>query len=248
MAFNQVDRMLSPEGKQKAFDYAKRMVKSIEKNPNEFFYMVNDPSFPRRLRAVPYPVDWIFKYGESKSNDVDSAVAIVGTRRCTKEALANTRSITSILVDNSFTTISGLAHGIDTEVHKVTLDRKGRTFAVLGTGINRIYPKNNTKLLEDILTSGGSVFTEYLPDSNGNRTSFIMRNRIIAALSDSIIAVEGEATGGTAHTIRFGAELGKKLIGVESTRNVSLNALIKECGGRIFSVSKIDKLVEFLRG
>ena len=111
--------------------------------------------------------------------------------------------------------ISGLAKGIDTIAHEWSLRVGLPTISILGTGILVPYPARNTGLAEIIISEGGLIISEYLPYQGPTAENFVWRNRLQACLSECVIATEWKATSGTAHTVRFANELGRKSISLE---------------------------------
>jgi len=128
--------------------------------------------------------------------------AVIGTRNITPEGVKAGSYITSRLVEEGYVIVSGLAKGCDTVGHSVCLDNGGRTIAVLATGIDVIYPKENTELAKRI-TDDGCLLSEYPPGTGAMANRFIERDRIQSGLSKGIVVVETNVKGGTMHTVEF---------------------------------------------
>ncbi len=172
----------------------------------------DDPAFPRLLIDIPSPPFALYVKGEIKPED-EWSVAVVGTRRASAYGREVTRQIVGDLVRNHITIVSGLARGIDAEAHRTALEAKGRTLAVLGSGVDVIYPAEHIKLAEQIIENGALV-SEYplgtLPDA-GN---FPPRNRIISGLALGALIVEGEENTGARITIEDALEQGRETFAV----------------------------------
>lgn len=141
-------------------------------------------------------------------------VAVVGTRRCTRYGLDLATSFGAAISRAGWTTVSGLARGIDTAAHRGCLGPSGRAVAVLGSGVDHVYPRENQGLYDRILAGGGAIISEYPPGTPPDRWRFPARNRIIAAMSSAVVVVEAAITGGALITARLGAELGRPVFAV----------------------------------
>jgi DNA processing protein len=177
-----------------------------------------DHLFPERLRSIPSAPRWLFVQGNTRLLSRESSVAVVGTREASPRGMELTKHLCELLVRWGYVVVSGLAEGIDTVAHRTTVDLRGDTVAVLGTGINIEFPAGSAMLRERILERGGMVLTEYFPDAMYSRQSFVQRNRIQAGLANAVIPVESMMKSGTAHTVRFAEEFGRQLVGVWNTR------------------------------
>lgn len=200
----------------------------------------NDPHYPQQLREADGP-PFLFVQGPVTLLQRTSIAAVVGTREPTPGGLVLARRVTRVLADLGFIALSGLAEGIDAEVHTAALDFGGETVAVLGNGLNVDFPAANRDLRRRLVASGGALVTEYLPNESYSKQSFVQRNRIQAGLSGVVIPVEARRKGGTAHTIRFARELKRPLIGVRGADTPVANgddvyALLAEAGGQVFDL------------
>ncbi|MEG4146864.1 DNA-processing protein DprA [Microcoleus sp. Pol12B5] len=170
--------------------------KHLIKNP--CFWTPADPDYPRLLLEIPNPPPVLYYRGlvDVKENQgITPTVAIVGTRSPSEYGRRWTRKISTALARSGFTVVSGLATGIDTEAHTGCLEAGGRTFAVVGTGVDIVYPKQNERLCDRILQQG-LVISEYPAGTQPNRTNFPRRNRIIAGLSRATIVIEAPHKSG----------------------------------------------------
>jgi DNA processing protein len=171
-----------------------------------------DPDYPSLLRHIHNPPALLYVLGELKPED-EWSVAVVGTRRASVYGQEATRRLAGDLAASGITIVSGLARGIDTQAHKAALEAGGRTIAVLGHGLDRVYPAENRKLAQDIIKHGALV-TEYalsVPPEGGN---FPARNRIISGLSLGTLVVEAGEGSGALITADFAVEQGREVFAV----------------------------------
>jgi DNA processing protein len=160
------------------------------------------------------------------------AVAVVGTRRCTRYGIDLAEAFGAAIARSEWTTVSGLARGIDAAAHRGCLREGGHAVAVLGSGIDVCYPKENRAILDGILAEGGAVVSEYPPGTPPDRWRFPARNRIIAAMSSAVVVVEAAKTGGALITARLAAEIGRPVFvvpgDVDRPASEGCNLLIRD--------------------
>lgn len=184
--------------------------------------------YPRGLFDVEEPPA-IYVTG---SLSEEPAVAVVGTRKCTGYGVGLAESFGGVLAGAGWTTVSGLARGIDAAAHRGTLRAGGRGVAVLGTGVDVIYPRENLPIYERLLELGGAVISEYPNGTPPDRWRFPARNRIIAAISAAVVVVEAAQKGGALITARLAAEIGRPVFvvpgDVDRTASEGCNRLIKD--------------------
>lgn len=194
----------------------------------------DDQNYPRKLLEIDQPPPVLYSRGKLKSED-DWAIAIVGTRRMTVYGRQVTQDLGTILAAKGVTVVSGLARGIDSIAHNAALDAGGRTLAVLGCGVDIIYPPENRKLYERILESG-AVISEYPPGTFPESSNFPPRNRIISGLSQATVVVEAGETSGALITASFAANQGREVFAVPGNilapQSMGCNRLIRD-GARI---------------
>ena len=159
------------------------------------FFVLTDPKYPKLLRSIQKPPFVLYIKGELVS-DVP-AVGVVGTRKITEYGREVTRFFTKVLVLNGVVIISGLALGVDAMAHETALVERGKTIAVLGCGVDCCYPRENQRLYERIIQSGGAVVSEVPLGLSPSRGLFPARNRIIAGLSDAVLVTEGAEDSGS---------------------------------------------------
>ena len=159
-------------------------------------------------------------------------VAVVGTRRATRYGLDLAEGFGAVIARAGWTTVSGLARGIDTAAHRGCLRLSGHALAVLGSGIDWCYPRENRPMYEQIVDVGGAIVSEYPPGTPPDRWRFPARNRIIAAVSAAVVVVEAAATGGALITARLAAELGRPVFvvpgDVDRKMSEGCNRLIRD--------------------
>lgn len=170
----------------------------------------NDKEYPSGLKMIPdYPF-LIYYRGNIKFN-YERSISIVGTRKPTSEGLKRTQIFTELLTKNQFTIISGLAFGIDSAAHYNCLINNGKTIAVLGCGIDKIYPHSNKELARMILDRGGGIISEYPPGIMPNKWNFPKRNRIIVGLSRSTLITQSPSKSGSLISAMLSADYNKDL-------------------------------------
>lgn len=173
----------------------------------------NEDGFPLKLRSTKDSPEWLFIQGNPQCL-YNYSIAIVGTRDATEDGVLLTRILVSALSDSNITTISGLATGIDQLAHLESIRYGINTIAVLGTGIFLDYPRGSEKIRQRIIECGGCVISEYLPNQRSSAETFVRRNRIQAALCDTLIPVEWKIKSGTAHTVGFAKKYNKNIANI----------------------------------
>ena len=169
----------------------------------------NDADYPARLREIAQPPPILYLRGNFIKEDA-WAVAIVGTRRVTSYGRQVTEEVASFLAQNGVTIVSGLARGVDGIAHQAALKEGGRTLAILGSGLNRIYPPEHRTLAEQI-EKAGAIISDYAPDTPPEGSNFPPRNRIISGLSMATIIIEAAQTSGALITANFALEQGREI-------------------------------------
>lgn len=176
---------------------------------------VLDEDYPDNLRLVYNRPPFLFVRGELRADD-ERAVAIVGTRQASDAGREQASRLARELAAHSVTVLSGLALGVDTAAHEATLDAGGRTVAVMGTGIRRVYPAQNRELADRIVALGGALVSQFWPDAPPARWSFPMRNVVMSGMAVGTVVVEASRTSGAKMQARLALEHGKRLFLVES--------------------------------
>lgn len=171
-----------------------------------------DPDYPALLRQIPDPPFVLYLRGRLQPED-SRALAVVGTRRPTPYGQEATRTLVHELVLHSLTVVSGLARGIDTLAHRAALEAGGRTLAVLGSGLDRLYPPDNRRLAE-LIAERGALVSEFPPGVEARKGHFPRRNRIISGLATGTMVVEAGERSGALITARLAAEQGREVFAV----------------------------------
>ena len=160
------------------------------------------------------------------------SIAIIGCRECTRYGAENAYKFGYELAKENICVISGFAKGIDTYSHKGAVSAKGKTIAVLGCGLDIVYPPENMELYKQILIQGGAIISEYPLGSKPEKYHFPERNRIISGLSSGVLVIEAKKKSGTMITVDFALEQGREVYAVpgniSSENSYGTNELIKE--------------------
>ncbi|MFQ6015003.1 MAG: DNA-processing protein DprA [Anaerolineae bacterium] len=201
----------------------------------------DDPAYPSHLRNIYSSPPLLYIKGELLPQD-EWAVAVVGTRRATVYGKEATRQLVGDLVRNGVTIVSGLARGIDSKAHQAALEGGGRTIAVLGCGIDIIYPQQNLKLAQAIIENGALV-TEYPLGTPPEGSNFPPRNRIISGLSLGTLVVEAGVGSGALISADFALEQGREVFAVPGNMfnrgSKGTNRLIQQGAKLVLSVEDI---------
>ncbi|AEF85212.1 smf protein [Treponema primitia ZAS-2] len=196
-----------------------------------------DPRYPPLLRELWDPPALLFFRGILPDPE-KPLIAVVGTRRPSGQAAAQAYDISRDLARGGAVVVSGLALGIDALAHRGNLDGGAPTVAVLGSGLDQIYPASNRPLAGRILEAGGSLVSEFSPEMGPRSWTFPARNRIISGLARSVLIVEAPQRSGALITARFALEQGRDLMtasaGVSSSLGVGTRKLAEE-GAKVIS-------------
>ncbi|MFH0829186.1 MAG: DNA-processing protein DprA [Candidatus Kerfeldbacteria bacterium] len=191
---------------------------------------VDDPLFPSLLRETHSPPLVLYVRGSIEAIH-GTCLSAVGTRKPSRYGIAATHRIVEPLAQRGVVIVSGLAFGIDAEVHRAALDAGGTTVAVLGNGIDEVYPRCNRALANEILEHNGAVIGEYPPGTEIQRHFFPQRNRIIAGVSAATLIIEAGVTSGALITARMALDENREVFAVpgpiDSDVSVGPNNLIK---------------------
>lgn len=171
-----------------------------------------DPLYPKLLKQIYDPPILLYVRGQLTERD-HNALAIVGSRHATQYGLATSKKLAFQLAYAGYTVISGLARGIDTAAHEGALASKGRTVAVIGAGLGKLYPPENKALAEKIAEQG-AVVSEFPVDYPPDKQSFPLRNRIVSGWSTGVIVTEAPTRSGALITAQQAAEQGRTVYAV----------------------------------
>lgn len=174
---------------------------------------LDEPDYPTHLHEIEDPPVGFFYRGNLSALQAP-CVAIIGSRTCTAYGQSVARKFASELARCGLTIVSGLALGIDAHAHQACLEAQGHTAAVLGTGVDAIYPKAHHGLAQAMLAQGGLLLSEFAPGTTPRPFHFPIRNRIISGLCQAVIVVEGEKKSGSLITARHALDQGRDLYAV----------------------------------
>lgn len=207
-------------------------------------FSITDEKYPDYLRTIADPPPFLFVRGKIPS--LHKALGVVGTRAVTPYGQMVTDRLTADLTRNGFVIVSGLAYGVDSYAHESCLKNNGKTIAVLGSGVDLIYPSVNTNLANRIVANGGAIVSEYPLSSPAIPHHFPARNRIISGLSRGILVIEGGIKSGALITARLALEQGRDVFAVPNNiTKVSLsgtNHLIRRSEAKL--VETVDHILE----
>lgn len=230
-----LDTLLNTD--ERNFRQARRCLEGLEARIVSFW----DEDYPDQLKQIHDPPALFYLLGTLPTSD---AFAIVGSRKATTGGLQLTREIAAEIASHGVIIVSGLARGIDTAAHTGALDVDGSTIAVLGCGIDRIYPPENVRLFKQILEKN-AIISEYPPGTPPLAGHFPGRNRIISGLSRGVLVVEAANGSGSLITSDFALEQGREVFAVpgavKSRTSSGPNRLIKE-GAQI--VTEADDILQ----
>ena len=205
------------------------------------FLPYSDPEYPQRLHEIPDAPQGIYVRGELPGED-EPSVAVIGARMCSEYGKQAARYFASSLAQAGVRVISGLARGIDGISQEAALECGGKTYAVLGCGVDICYPAENGRLFDRIPAQGGIV-SEYPPGTFPQARLFPPRNRIISGLSDLILVVEAREKSGTLITVDMALEQGREVYAIPGRVTDALssgcNTLIRQGAGIAVSPSVI---------
>ena len=193
--------------------------------------ILDDGSYPAMLREIADPPITLYVRGEWQACFEQPCVAVIGSRLCSTYGANAAEMLSRDLASRGVCVVSGLARGIDTAAHKGALAGKGRTVAVLGTGLDTVYPKENARLVNEILDKGGAVATQFPLGTPPLKDNFPYRNRIISGLSLGVLIIEASERSGSLITARLATEQNREVMAVPgnitSRNSIGTNYLIK---------------------
>ena len=224
----------------KSFDIDAEWDKLSEKGIR--FTTKNRDTYPKRLKDVQDAPFWLYYIGNLPAED-DMSVAVVGARACSDNGAKWAEDIGKKMADLGIGVVSGLARGIDGYAQRGAVSHGGRTYAVMGSGVDVVYPEEHWKLYEDILAQGGGIISEYKPGVKPRSALFPARNRIISGLCDVLIVVEARERSGSLITADFALEQNRDVFAVpgrmDDINSRGTNRLIKQGAGIILSADDL---------
>lgn len=206
-----------------------------------------DNRYPQKLKTIYDPPVVLYYQGDiSILNHV--SIAMVGCRDCSNYGMELAKKFSRLLSEHKINIISGLAKGIDAYSHVGCLKGNAKTIAVIGNGLDHIYPNENKQLASCILKNKGLLLSEYIIGTKPLKRNFPARNRIISGISDGVLVIEAKKKSGTLITVDFALEQGKNVYAIPgnitSEKSIGTNELIKQ-GAKL--VTRIEDVLEDYR-
>lgn len=213
------------------------------------FITTRDEGYPRMLKEIHDPPIGLYRKGSCLFEQ--PCIAIVGSRRTTLYGQAVAKKLGAELARLGFCVVSGLARGIDTAAHEGALSVGGKTAAVLGTGIDIIYPSENLGLYRRIAETG-AILSEFPFGRKADKQSFAMRNRIVSGICEGVVVVESDVSGGAMITARFAGEQGRLIFAVpgriDQATSRGCHQLIRDGATLLTAVDDILNELNYLDG
>lgn len=216
--------------KREFFDTAETELKRVKEIGGDVL-ILDDGSYPALLREIDDPPPVLYVKGDWQACFEQPGVGVIGSRMCSTYGENASEMLSRDLASRGVTVVSGLARGIDTAAHRGAIRGQGRTVGVMGTGIDTVYPKENTNLAREILANGGCLVTQFPLGTPPLKDNFPYRNRIISGLSLGVLIVEASERSGSLITARLAMEQNREIMAVPgnitSGNSFGTNYLIK---------------------
>ncbi|HQZ98490.1 MAG TPA: DNA-processing protein DprA [Pyrinomonadaceae bacterium] len=216
--------------KREFFDTAETELKRVKEFGGDVL-ILDDGSYPALLREIDDPPPVLYVKGDWQACFEQPGVGVIGSRMCSTYGENASEMLSRDLASRGVTIVSGLARGIDTAAHRGAIRGQGRTVGVMGTGIDTVYPKENTNLAREILSNGGCLVTQFPLGTPPLKDNFPYRNRIISGLSLGVLLIEATEKSGSLITARLATEQNREVMAVPgnitSRNSVGTNYLIK---------------------
>ena len=227
--------------KYKSCQYLEEIKEKLTKN-NIGYVTIDSNKYPNKLKNIHNPPYVLFYKGNIDILN-DMSIAVVGSRKPTPYGVWASKNLSEQLSNININIVSGLAIGVDYYSHIGCIKGKSKTIAVLGSSVDRPYPKQNEHLAKYILDDGGLIISEYYLDTQVSPGNFPMRNRIISGVSDGVLVIEAGEKSGSLITVDFALEQGKNVFAVPGNINSAMSKgchkIIKEGAKLIDSVEDI---------
>lgn len=230
------DILKALQRKEKVSDEERR--KAVEQVQSKYTTIISD-DYPEALKEIACPPFVLFYHGDLNILK-NKCIGIIGKRVPSEYGTSVTDKIVCDLVKNEYTIVSGMALGVDTLAHRCALNNKGKTVAILGSGINYCYPKRNRELYTT-LKNEHLIISEHPNDYVPQAKDFPTRNRLISGLSESVVVTEAERRSGTMITVGHALDQGKEIYCIPSriTDPVGCNLLIQQGAKLVLDVNDI---------
>ena len=216
--------------KREFFDSAETELRRVKEIGGDVL-ILDDGSYPTLLREIDDPPPVLYVKGDWQACFDQPGIGVIGSRMCSTYGVNASEMLSRDLASRGLTIVSGLARGIDTAAHRGAILGQGRTIAVMGTGIDAVYPKENNGLVRDILASGGCLVSQFPLGTPPLKDNFPYRNRIISGLSLGVLIVEASERSGSLITARLAMEQNRDVMAVPgnitSGNSFGTNYLIK---------------------
>lgn len=210
---------------------------------------IYDKEYPDKLRKIKNPPKQLYLKGNKELLN-QNIISIIGSRNCSENGKKLARKFASELSNQGIVIASGMAKGIDSQGHIGALEARGKTIAVLGSGFNYIFPKENKKLYDEILKNDGLIISEYSQDTQPASELFLQRNRIVSGISIGILVIEAAYRSGTSVTAKLAKEQGKKIFvlphEIGDIHGTGTNRLIRQGATLVTSTKEIIEEFHFL--
>ena len=171
---------------------------------------LNDKQYPKSLKEIDNPPKLLYALGDLNILN-EKCITVVGSRNMTEYGRMITKKFVKELVEAGFCIVSGMAVGIDSVAHQTCIENNGKTIAVLGGALDRVFPPENRGLFKSIINNGGCVISEYEPGTSVQKMYFVERNRIVSGLSLATLVIEATYRSGTSITANNTLKQGRKL-------------------------------------
>lgn len=228
------------------WDKVDHILKQTEHNGSEIITLA-DPEYPDLLKQIYDPPVLLWIKGNAEALK-QPGVAIVGTRNTSPYGRKMAKKFTGELAEKNLCIFSGLAYGIDSIAHRTALDFNAQTVAVLGSGIDNLYPKKHAGLANEIVKSGGAVISEYPLGTNPDAGNFPVRNRIVSGMSLGVLVIESGIKGGSMITADLALDQNREVFAlphpIVSPSGTGCNYLIKRGAAKL--VQTVDDILEEL--
>lgn len=210
---------------------------------------IDDNRYPSLLREIDDAPDPLYVRGQTPGES--DCMAIIGTREASKRALKIAQQFAAALAEKGFWIVSGLARGVDAAAHLGALHSGGKTLAVMGTPIDQIYPRENLRLANAIVHSGGGLVCEYPPGTETQRSNFVERNRIVSGIVKAVLVIEAPERSGTLTTARFAGDQGRDVLVVPGPigdpNYIGSHKLIRDGAILVQSVADVLEDIDYSR-
>ncbi len=217
-------------------------IEYMQKNNIELI-TIKDKEYPAKLKNIYDPPIVLYIKGDINILD-NRSIAIIGCRDASEYGINSAKYFSYNLAKKGVNIVSGLAKGIDSYAHIGAINAKGNTIAIIGNGLDSVYPKENIEIARKILETGGSIITEYPLGTKPEKMNFPARNRIISGISNSVIVVEAKAKSGTLITVDFALEQGRDVYvvpgNINSINSIGTNELLKQGAKPVTNYFDID--------